>query len=57
MKLFIMQTSPASCHVLNTLLSNTPTVFVCSTQIVRDQVSLPYKTTDKVMFLDAQSEL
>jgi hypothetical protein len=56
MKLLIMQSSPASCHLLplrskyspQRLFSNTHNLFFHS---VRDRVSHPYKTTGKIMVL------
>jgi hypothetical protein len=53
MKLFVMQFSPISFFgpniLLNTLFSNT--LSLCSSLNVRDHVSLPYRTTGKVIVL------
>jgi hypothetical protein len=57
MNLFIVYSSSFPCYlsllgpdiILTTLISNT--FNVCSSHIVRDQVSLPYKTTFKVIVL------
>jgi hypothetical protein len=55
MELLIMQSSTASCHflplgpftVLSTLFSNT--LKLCSSLSLRDQISHPHKTTDKIV--------
>jgi hypothetical protein len=57
MKLFIMQFSPLSCHLISlrskyppqTLFSNTPSL--CSSLNVRDKVSHPYRNTGKLRVL------
>jgi hypothetical protein len=54
MKLLVMQFSPLSHQfapniLLNTLFSNTPSL--CSFLNIREQVSRPYRTTGKIIFL------
>jgi hypothetical protein len=57
LKLFIMQFSPASCHLLlfgrNILLSNlfSNTLSLCSSLNVRDKVSYVYRTTGTIKVL------
>jgi hypothetical protein len=59
MKLFIMQFSPFSCHLIS-LWSEYPPQHpvlkkprLCSSLNVRDQVSHPYRTTGKIVVLYA----
>jgi hypothetical protein len=60
MKLFIMQSSPTSCHFISLRPKYSPqhpdlmfsnTLTLCSSLNVRDQVSQPYRTTGKIIVL------